>query len=364
MSNVGSGKGQLETIPRLTDKDAPLANRSSFEQAYVDLCPPARSFPPRDLTQSQKSGYEADTGVHAWISVTQDRDYTIFDDCKDALRRHLVSPQWHDLLASTSYGAIVDLGVGGAEKLCIALQSLQTSKSPKIPVVIYADISKSMLRYAYNNINSMEFSTTANQLIPVRLDFVDHFDNLYSSPRLYGCFPSSRNTIFFMLGCTFGNFREAALITRLGDSLRAGDVLIVGVELHELSDGRQQAASDFLKLYNSRGIRMFGDVVAKSMLDPNIDYTNSIEARIETTSPHSDIPKTWSILSEVITQPATQLLMSNRYHEGEFIRFFEAARFTHLYSIAATRNPFYKHFVFRMAAAPRPVTASRQRVKS
>jgi hypothetical protein len=213
---------------------------------------------------------------------------------------------------------------------------------------ILTDISEPMLRMAYRTVVAYKRRRPqVRSVIPVGINFAENLRGLRRAGRLHPELRLEPRTLFLLLGCTFANDNELALLHSLRSALLPGDILVLGVEFHRTGDGHEKRSSRFLLPYKAPSFKAYWDDHFKRLKRDRRNYAKLLRMSVEDSGERSTIPNTLSVTGRLLDHGLNETFMiSNRYDEREFIDYVSSFSFTHIFSQASPLNPFYKHVVF------------------
>jgi SAM-dependent methyltransferase len=303
-----------------------------------------RAFGESESRIDQRFLYMGPDSVQHWKKAITGGRYHTYNECLAALTKLIISPEWHELVRSGEYDAIVDLGSGTGKKIQPLVRGFLSRSSDAQLLVSLIDTSLYMLEAASNSLAEL-IDDYPNRLIThgFRADFLDLRG---VADFLHG----SKKTIFLCLGSTFANTKEHQLLKAVEDNTRPGDLFIIGAEFLDLSvpsEERKKATEQF-KDENIKNL-----AVAAVRLIPKFKHIagarGSLEPTISKPRQYSDIQGVRAIkLAVQFGDKEVVVAHSNRYEEKTLRDFIEGSKaFQFILDQPSPDNPQYKLLVFR-----------------
>ncbi|MEM8946955.1 MAG: L-histidine N(alpha)-methyltransferase, partial [Planctomycetota bacterium] len=282
-----------------------------------------------------KHMYMDPVAIRKWQAVLEDPTYAVYARCKNVLSRLCRGEYWNELV-NRPHVRIVELGVGAGTKDNVIMRSA-VEKADKVELVLL-DASVAMLE---QTADSLDENVLANADIHyVRGDFYRLTESLRGI--IYNpADPSNKpdQTIYLLLGGTFGNLRERQFIHGLNKVMEVGDLAIIAAEC---TDNPDDLSEDLSAMYGGTTVRELAALSAR-LLEPELSLSTIAEA-IEigevTGEGVSEVPHAKTVELSWYSgrfETKVQLVKISRYNESELRDFFESQGFSILRTIKEPR---------------------------
>lgn len=237
------------------------------------------------------------------------------------------------------------MGVGTGEKAGLVATSLDTNAPLARPKAVLIDVNRQMLLTAVRRLKPDQIRPCRLDMLALRGDF-EQLPHLSRHPGLQRSFVRSpgRRAVYLLLGNTFGNIDERAMLRSLRAVARRGDLVIFSQEFLETDAGRNPDEA-ILARYQSADMRAlfaapFAYLDAKQI---------PLHIRITRGYPrYSVLRRTRTVVAcKVIGGRRIESIHSNRYDEEEFGKLLRRSGFEPIMRVPSPQNPFYKYVVAR-----------------